>query len=143
MMLPKNGRRRKRSDIVGDLDRAFSQYARLLRAGPNGMVRCITCPTVGHWREFDAGHYMPRRHMVTRWDPQNVWPQCPACNRYADGNHERFKAAIDRMEGQGTAASLEYAVLTTPYTGHNRHELEAILRHVLGKIRLLKRRKGG
>jgi hypothetical protein len=142
MMFPKNGKRRKRGDLVGDIDRAFSEYVRLSYAGPNGIVRCFTCPTTGHWKAFDAGHFVDRRHMRLRWDRRNVRPQCPACNRYNDGHHERFARALDSQLGEGTADILERTA-RQPSARYTRPELEGLLVYYREQVRALKRLRGG
>ena len=40
---------------------------------------------------MQAGHYIPRQHMVTRWEPMNVHPQCYACNMYYGGRPQNYR----------------------------------------------------
>lgn len=67
------------------LDKVFGEFIRRRDADENGMVRCCTCPTVKHWKKMDAGHFVPRKHLSTRWDIENCHPQCEPCNRFHRG----------------------------------------------------------
>lgn len=67
------------------LDKAFSEYTRRKNADDNGHVKCCTCPTVKHWKEMDAGHFVSRRHLATRWRESNCHAQCQECNRHDSG----------------------------------------------------------
>ena len=57
----------KRSAMVKKLDAIFSQYIRLRATDHRGMGECHTCGAVRHWTEVDAGHFMSRACMSTRW----------------------------------------------------------------------------
>lgn len=93
--------------LVDLLDRAFSELVRLRHANPRGIVQCYTCSALHHWKQLEAGHYVDRDRKATRWDKRNVKPQCPDCNRFADGRREVFARHIDREHGTGTADTLE------------------------------------
>ena len=73
-----------------ELDKVFSQYIRLKYADHNGMCECFTCGTQKHWKNIQAGHFMSRRHMATRWHEDNVKPQCVKCNMFSQGEQYRF-----------------------------------------------------
>lgn len=89
-----------------ELDRVFSISIRTHRVDDNGATRCVTCNRLDHWKNMDAGHYVPRQDMATRWDPWNVWPQCKPCNGFRGGEPEKMAAYIDRVYGEGAAAKL-------------------------------------
>lgn len=103
----------------GVLDAIFSQCIRRGNADYRGYVTCATCSQVGHWREFDNGHFQVRGNMATRYDPRNCAPQCISCNRIQskiDENGDEYDAAkeieaefaeyIDRVHGAGVADDL-------------------------------------
>lgn len=48
---------------------------------------------------MDAGHFMSRRYLNTRWHPVNVWPQCQDCNRHRNGRLEVYEAKLRAMFG--------------------------------------------
>lgn len=39
---------------------------------------------------MDAGHYISRSHMATRYDERNVHPQCVPCNRFQEGSRPAY-----------------------------------------------------
>lgn len=71
-----------------------------------GRAECLTCGIRLPWQEMDAGHYMGRSKMATRWDPLNVHPQCRVCNRIEGGKREIFARELDFKFGDQTAMSL-------------------------------------
>lgn len=115
-----------------DLDRVFSLFIRQKLADPNGMVACVTCGKVYHWKELDAGHYVPRQDMATRWDESNVWPQCRPENAFRGGEPEKMAAYIDETCGRGTAENLR-AQARLPFKLH-RQWLEAKIASYKGMI---------
>jgi 5-methylcytosine-specific restriction endonuclease McrA len=89
-----------------ELDRVFSIVIRTSKINAEGVTHCVTCGRVDHWKNMDAGHYVPRQDLATRWDPWNVWPQCKPCNGFRGGEPEKMAAWIDRVYGAGAAAKL-------------------------------------
>mgnify|MGYP003635855271 CR=1 FL=1 len=80
-----------RSKLVKKLDNIFSQYIRLSNS-KNGNCTCVTCGKVGDWKNggMQAGHFMSRKHYATRWNEDNVKPQCIACNMFKAGEQYKF-----------------------------------------------------
>lgn len=74
-----------------NIDKLFSDYIRKKSIVNAGMVECITCHKLVHWKEADAGHFIPRGNLRTRWDERNVHCQCRECNRLADGRRTEFE----------------------------------------------------
>ena len=89
-----------RSNLIKRLDTVFSTYVRLSKADDNGYCKCISCDNINHWKDMDAGHYINRKHMSTRWDVDNVSPQCHSCNRFLSGNIPEYLEAIGHDLGQ-------------------------------------------
>lgn len=85
-------------NLVQDLDAIFSLYVRIRDADVNGICKCITCSTKGHYSEFDAGHYIHRSDLNTRWHPKNVRSQCRTCNRVNDGMVAKFAEELEKEE---------------------------------------------
>jgi hypothetical protein len=75
--------------------------------GGINMVKCFTCNHVDHWKYMQAGHFIGRRHVVTRFLEMNLNTQCPGCNECEDGNMEVYAKRLDEVYGPGTAADLE------------------------------------
>jgi len=78
----------------------------------DGYVECITCPAKKHWREMQAGHFVPRGSKKVKFDEKNVHPQCGACNgfrmKHGTAVYE-YGIRIDEMYGSGTAEGLRKA----------------------------------
>lgn len=87
------------------LDRCFSWWVRLRETNSKGMVNCYTCNKQEHWTKVDAGHFMSRVYISTRWVPTNVKPQCKACN-IRSGEQYLYSLRLDQMYGPGTANRL-------------------------------------
>ena len=50
--------------------------------------------------ELQAGHFISRRFITTRWHPVNVWPQCNTCNVEKSGNLEVYEQKLVAKFGQ-------------------------------------------
>ena len=94
------------SSLVKKLDREFSRYVRLRQADSNGMVTCVTCGKVLHWKECHAAHFISRRHMATRWNRLNVNPCCVRCNLYESGALDEYSKWIIQEHGMSTFEDL-------------------------------------
>ena len=90
-----------RKELIKKLDKEFSKYIRVVHSKDEN-CECFTCGTVDHWKNVDCGHYMSRKHMFTRWDPENAKPQCKKCNQFYGGVPKKFKERLgetaERME---------------------------------------------
>jgi len=89
-----------------ELDRVFSIVIRTAKVDGDGWTHCVTCGRHEHWKRLDAGHYVPRQDLATRWAVENVWPQCKPCNGFRGGEPEKMAEWIDRVYGLGAAAKL-------------------------------------
>jgi hypothetical protein len=85
--------RRKRlpslRSLKNKLDKLFSEFIRR-RGSVRGKNTCVSCGTVLPWQRLQCGHYHRRVHLETRWDEDNCWPQCMACNVWRRGNYASF-----------------------------------------------------
>ena len=90
--------KKSRKSIVKRLDTVFSLYIRLKDSDENGFCKCISCQKIQHYKEVDAGHFISRRHMSTRYDVNNVFPQCRYCNRYVAGNQWLYSQALEKIK---------------------------------------------
>lgn len=95
-----------RAKLIKKLDRVFSEYVRKKHADQNGFCTCITCSKKFHYKNIDAGHFVSRRHIITRYDEMNVFPQCKYCNRFLNGLQYEYGQALDSLYGKGTADNL-------------------------------------
>lgn len=82
-----------RSPLIKKADGLFSKYVRH-RGATFGYNHCFTCPAYLPIEALQAGHFIPRRYMNTRWHPLNVWPQCNHCNVELSGNLEVYERKL-------------------------------------------------
>ena len=85
-----------RSKLVKKLDKVFSIYIRRRPCDENGYANCFTCGKRHHWKEVDAGHFMSRAKMATRWNEDNVQFQCKRCNGFRSGEQYKFAQELGK-----------------------------------------------
>ena len=109
---------------VAKLDKVFSEYIRRRTENENGVVKCCTCPKSYHWKWMDAGHFIDRGHMATRWAEMNVHAQCQKCNRLLNGNMKQYKLFLLQEYGPDTIRILtDLGRSTMKYTQADVNEL--------------------
>lgn len=64
-------------------------------------MECVTCNRKYPINKIQAGHFMSRKHYSTRWDEDNVFPQCYGCNVMQQGQQYLFSKFIDEKFGEG------------------------------------------
>ena len=84
---------KSRQDLIRQADKVFSRYVRT-RGENSEYNECFTCNRTFPWAGMDAGHFMSRRYLNTRWHPVNVWPQCKECNQIKHGRVDVFEAKL-------------------------------------------------
>lgn len=77
------------------IDKPFHEYIRRRDAdNSTGYCSCITCNKPIHFTESDAGHFIGRQHLATRWNENNVHAQCRKCNRFEYGRQYEYSLAL-------------------------------------------------
>ena len=77
------------------IDKPFHEYIRRRDADNNtGYCNCISCDKKVHFTETDAGHFISRQHLITRYDERNVHAQCRKCNRFEYGRQYEYSLAL-------------------------------------------------
>lgn len=122
----------KRSTIVQKLDKVFSQYIRLKDADHAGYVTCFTCGVTKHWKEVDAGHFQSRGKYATRWNEDNVKPQCKRCNGFRGGEQYQFALNL------GTDLADDLVVLSNQPARFSNIELLEMIKKYEAKLKDLK-----
>lgn len=89
--------KKSKSRLVKKLDSIFSKYIRL-KHSKNGICTCFTCGRKYEVKKIHAGHFMSRRHYSTRWDEDNVRPQCYGCNVGNQGKQYEFAINLNNEE---------------------------------------------
>ena len=77
------------------IDKPFHEYIRRRDADDDsGYCQCISCDKPIHFSESDAGHFISRGKLATRWDERNVNSQCRKCNRFEYGRQFEYSLKI-------------------------------------------------
>lgn len=101
----KRPRQRTYAALKRDLDRQHSKWTRA-RFATNGMVQCVSCGQVLPVNSMQAGHFVSRSYLSTRWHPENVAPQCFQCNVFKKGNLAAYAAWGVNRYGQDWPARM-------------------------------------
>ena len=64
---------------------------------------CISC---GEYNILQAGHFVKRKPLTTRWHPMNVNGECAGCNAFDESHLIGYIKGIERKYGQGVAEEL-------------------------------------
>jgi len=129
-----------RQKLIKQLDSVFSKFIRMRDADDSGMATCISCGSVKKWREGDAGHFISRGKMSTRYDEQNVHFQCKKCNIFRNGEQYLYSLALDRKYGEGTAERIYLESNKTKKTSIG--ELRRMIKHYTRQIDEITKQKG-
>ena len=87
--------------------KVFSEYIRRRDSDDNGNVKCISCPTVAHWKQGDCGHYLKRSYLGTFIEERNNHFQCRRCNHWLSGNQSDYAIALIKRYGPTILEELE------------------------------------
>lgn len=120
--------------------RAFALFIKMRDADSNGYCRCITSGKLVHWSECDAGHFISRRHMATKYDEQNVHAQNRYSNRFCAGEQLIYAKAIDKKYGPGTSDRILARSRGT--RKFEQFEIDALTKHYQEEAARLKKEKG-
>ena len=112
-----------RKGLIKRLDTVFSEYIRKKNADSRGYVTCITSGRKYHYSEVDAGHFISRKEMSTRWHEDNVHPQSRYDNRYRYGKQYEYGLALNKKK-RGLAQKLyKLSKQTVKYSINDLQEL--------------------
>src|SRR3990167_1707970 len=89
------------------LDRVFCEWIRMRAANKDGYSACVSCGAVKRWQDQQAGHFVSRVRLSTRWDEQNCAPQCPRCNILLRGNPVGYARYLQDRYGSKIFAELD------------------------------------
>lgn len=79
----------------------FSEYIRRLYSKSDWMCECVTCWIVKHWKEQQAGHYIPAwSSNYLRFVEANVHPQCYWCNVGKHSNPIEYRLYMEERYGK-------------------------------------------
>ena len=138
---PKEGvkeRKPSTASLVRKLDRIFSEYVRLRDSKPFGYkyFRCISCGQIKPFEQADAGHFIGRTHMATRFDEQNVWCECRSCNRFSSDHMIYYQRNLEQRIGKDKVDLLIARGRQTKKW--SAFELELLIKHYTERIKEMK-----
>lgn len=122
---------------VDVLDKVFSKYIRLRDSKPYGFrsFKCISCGRVLSIDQADAGHFIKRGNMATRFNEDNVHSQCIRCNRFQDGNYELFRKNLEEKIGSTRLAQLiQLGHSTVKYSNSDIEEMIKVYRKKINEL---------
>lgn len=128
-----------RQVAVRKLDKVFSEYIR--RRDCRGALpmakfgRCCSCRQLISFANCDAGHFIGRRFMSTRWREDNVHGQCRSCNRFQEGNGVGYTLFMIDKYGREHVEYLQ--ALSKETTKFTVSEIELIIKEYREKIKAL------
>ena len=128
--------KKKRSTIKKRLWKVISEYIRRKHADDNGYVSCVTCGITKHWKEMQAGHFIPQAQGdACRYIEENIHPQDYRCNINLGGNGPEYNAYMLEMYGQEKINELRRLSKTTVKLSiSDLEELEAEYKALLNNL---------
>lgn len=94
--------------FAAKLDRVFSKWIRM-RDCQDGVGNCISCGKLISYEQMDAGHFIGRQHLGTRWNEKNTHGQCRSCNRFNEGNKGMYQTTLISKYGPSILDELAIA----------------------------------
>ena len=131
--LLKTTKQTDRRRLILELDKYYSWYVRVNASDKNGMASCYTCGKRLPWKCLDNGHLISRRFIGTRFDLDDMRPQCQNCNRVLYGNLAYYREKLIKEIGEERVNALDQKKnnkITTP-------ELEQMLEDIKMKFKKL------
>lgn len=117
------------------LDRIFSIYVRLRDTDSQGYGSCISCNRYIHYSDSDAGHFVSRDRMTTRWNEKNVHLQCRNCNRFRSG--EQYSQSLNIQRRYGDSAPEILLAESHKTSKMTDFEVEALIQHYRAEAKKL------
>ena len=125
--------RSKRKKLKDKLWKLTSEYVRRKSASSVGMVQCVTCGISRHWKQLQAGHFIPQAQGdAVRYDLRNISPQCYRCNINLGGNGPEYYPYMEKTYGKEVIDELRY--LSNQTVKFSLQDLEDMIENVEEKL---------
>lgn len=95
-----------KSSLKKKLWKIFSEYIRRRDADLDGNVECVTCGARGHWKNFQAGHFVGGRRNSILYELTNCHVQDYACNVCKYGETLKYLDFMLEKYGQAEVSRL-------------------------------------
>lgn len=103
--VPTRAKTPSRSKLVKLADKLTSLFVRAKYRDSDGLVSCYTCTYRG--AIIHCGHYISRTYKYTRWDLDNLRPQCFMCNVIKKGCAHLFRENLVNEIGEERVKAIE------------------------------------
>ncbi len=120
--------------IVRKLDKIFADYIKL-RDCPDGYGKCCSSGRYLPKDQMDAGHFINRKWMATRWHEDNVHAQSRSDNRFNEGNPAGY--ALFMIEKYGKKHVEYLLALSRERAGFTDSDGELMIKQYKQKIKEL------
>jgi len=95
----------KKQTLSKSKKKAWTETSRAIRyahAYDGDNCTCVTCGLTKHWKEQQAGHFIPRAQgNALYFEARNIHPQCYRCNINLGGNGAEYYPYMVERYGQG------------------------------------------
>lgn len=79
----------------------------------SGLIKCVTCSTVKHWKEFEGGHFIPKAKLDAWLLEDNAHCQCFSCNHMKGGNIHYYTDFMIEKYGAEKVAKMKEILYRT------------------------------
>lgn len=132
-------RKKRRGNPKNKLWPIVSEYIRKRDADENGMVKCISCPSIKHWSEMQAGHFVASSvSLAIRFNEKNIHAQCAPCNCYDTRSIHRYTIAMRQKYGPDIVEELDALRRKGEGTKYYKGDYEELIQVFTQKLESLK-----
>lgn len=128
------------SSLKGELQKVFNEFIRhrdTIKENGKSFFICISCGEPKDLSHMNAGHLYPvGSNDVIRYDEDNCWGQCIACNLHKHGNQLEFYKRLIAKIGKERVERLE--IRRHNLSKMARFEVELLIEQYREKVKLLK-----
>lgn len=123
------------TELIKEADEIVSKFVRLNVCDKEGNCKCYTCGVVMRWQDAQAGHFIPRSHLLLRFDAdRNLRVQCSNCNCGKHGNLAVFAQTLEKEKpGLPDILQKERAIVYKL----SRDEVKGIIRDYTNRVFIL------
>ena len=125
-------KRKRRTPYQMQKDRTWRAFSRFIRTrdcldttrdAEWGV--CVTCGNTYHFKDLQAGHYVPGRNNAVLFDEEGVHAQCRGCNTFGGGQPAKYHAYMLGRYGEKTVDRLRnLANESVKFTAEELREME-------------------
>lgn len=105
--LKKKEKKESTKELTKKLDEVFSKWLRKEKSIDGETGQCYTCKKFDLIKNLQCGHYISRKYLSLRWEPENTFIQCYYCNIEMSGNYRVFTDNLIQDFGQEYIDKLE------------------------------------